>query len=84
MQSPDNDIRTKDSEAGDSSLKRERIPIPTPRSAFLLVQCPNCGNEQVVFSSVTSDVKCSTCDSILAERSGGRAKILGPIIKRVD
>lgn len=65
-------------------MKRERIPIPRPRSAFLLVKCTKCGNEQVVFSSATIDIQCGSCGSPLTERTGGRAKILGPIIKRVD
>ena len=55
-----------------------------PRSKFLLVQCGNCGNEQTIFDRATSVVKCSVCDDVLAEPSGGRAKILGKILNILD
>ncbi|MCP8323450.1 MAG: 30S ribosomal protein S27e [Candidatus Methylarchaceae archaeon HK02M2] len=65
-------------------MKREKIFVPKPRSAFLLVRCSNCGNEQVVFSSSTIDIKCKVCEHLLAQKTGGRAKIFGTILKRLD
>lgn len=65
-------------------MKRERMPIPKPRSAFLLIRCTNCGNEQVVFSSTTMDIKCRVCDAILSVKTGGKSDILGIIVKRLD
>ena len=53
--------------------------IPRPRSAFLQVKCPECGNEQLVFSSVATKVTCSVCNYVLAEPTGGKAKINGEI-----
>ena len=64
--------------------KRERIQLPRPRSSFLLVQCSNCGNEQVVFSHVNMLVKCNSCGAPLAQNTGGKDKILGTILKRMD
>jgi len=54
--------------------------IPKPRSRFLRVKCPDCGNEQVIFDSATIAVKCNVCDGVLAEPSGGRAKIRGEVV----
>ena len=65
-------------------LKKERISVPKPGSSFLRVQCPNCGGEQTVYSSSTLDVKCVVCGSILAQRTGGRARILGNVVRRLD
>ncbi|MCP8314808.1 MAG: 30S ribosomal protein S27e [archaeon] len=65
-------------------MKKERILIPKSRSAFLLVRCSNCGNEQVVFSSPTVDIKCKVCDSLIAQRTGGKAKMLGTVSRRLD
>jgi small subunit ribosomal protein S27e len=65
-------------------MKKERILIPKPRSAYLLIKCSNCGNEQVVFSSSTVDIKCKICDNLIAQRTGGKAKTFGTIIKRLD
>lgn len=49
---------------------------------FLKVKC-KCGNEQTVFSHVTSSINCGSCNTKLAEPSGGEAVIFGKIIKEV-
>jgi len=54
--------------------------IPRPRSGFLRVKCPKCGNEQIVFSHASNKVNCNVCGTELAEPSGGRAIIKGEII----
>lgn len=54
--------------------------IPKPRSLFLQVKCPDCGNEQVIFSSVASIVRCNICGSTLAEPTGGKANIKGEVV----
>jgi len=38
-------------------------------------------NEQIVFGKATSEVKCLICGSILAESSGGKAKIKAKVIE---
>ena len=54
--------------------------IPKHRSKFIRVKCPDCSNEQVVFDSASTIVKCSVCDGVLAEPTGGRVKIHGEIV----
>jgi len=46
---------------------------------YLKVQC-KCGNEQNIFSNVTSVVKCTSCKEPLAHPSGGQAVIHGKIV----
>jgi small subunit ribosomal protein S27e len=53
--------------------------IPKPRSSFLRVKCPKCGNEQLIFSNTVNKVTCNVCGETLAEPTGGRAKIKGEI-----
>ena len=53
--------------------------IPKPKSSFLRIKCPDCGNEQFVFSHSTTFVKCNVCGAILAEPSGGKIKVKGEI-----
>lgn len=53
--------------------------IPRPRSRFLRVKCPDCGNEQIVFSHATITIHCNICGATLAEPSGGKAIIKGDI-----
>jgi small subunit ribosomal protein S27e len=54
--------------------------IPKPRSVFLRVKCPKCGNEQLIFSNVVNKISCNVCGEALAEPSGGRAKIKGEVL----
>ncbi len=61
-----------------------KILVPKPRSRFILVRCPDCGNEQVVFSHATMTVTCRICGRVLARPTGGKAKIEGVAIKVPD
>lgn len=58
--------------------------VPQPRSKFLKIRCPDCGNEQVVFSYASIVVRCLVCGRILAQPRGGKAEILGHVIKVLD
>jgi len=51
--------------------------IQQPKSRFLKVECPSCGNQQVVFDKASVTVKCSVCDSALTKPTGGKASVLG-------
>jgi small subunit ribosomal protein S27e len=66
------------------SMKKSREPIPRPRSSFLQVKCPDCGEERVVFSASTKEVGCRACGRKLAESTGGKARILGTVVKKLD
>jgi len=58
--------------------------LPRPKSKFLRVKCPDCGNEQVVFSHITSTVKCNICSAILAEPTGGKTTIKGEVVTALE
>ncbi len=60
-------------------VKKRKILIPEPRSRFILVQCPHCGNEQIIFDHAKIKVRCLVCGKILAEPTGGKAKIYAKI-----
>jgi small subunit ribosomal protein S27e len=53
--------------------------IPKPNSTFLRVKCPKCGNEQLIFSNAVNKVTCNVCSAILAEPTGGKAKLNGDV-----
>jgi len=61
------------------SMEWEEL-IPRPTSAFLRVRCRTCESEQIVFSHPTHTINCRTCGETLAEPTGGKAKINGPVI----
>ena len=58
--------------------------LPRPRSTFVRVKCPDCGNEQVIFNNVSSVVKCSVCWAVLAEPTGGKSAVKGEIVASLE
>jgi small subunit ribosomal protein S27e len=62
-------------------MKKKKILIPMPRSRFVKVRCPSCGNEQIVFDHATFPARCLVCGTVLVAPTGGKAKILGDIVK---
>ncbi|MEM1508896.1 MAG: 30S ribosomal protein S27e [Thermofilaceae archaeon] len=61
-----------------------KILVPFPRSKFILVRCPDCGNEQIIFTHATYNVSCHMCGRILVKPTGGRASIGGEVLKTLD
>lgn len=59
----------------------EKVLIPQPKSRFIRVKCPECGNIQVTFSHASTVVKCFKCGKILVEPSGGKAVIIAEVIE---
>ncbi|UXD21348.1 30S ribosomal protein S27 [Ignicoccus pacificus DSM 13166] len=64
--------------------KLYKILTPEPRSRFIKVRCPTCGNEQVVFSHATYPASCLMCGTKLVEPTGGKARILGELVKILE
>ena len=66
-------------------MKRDREPIPKTRSSFLLVKCPDCQTETIIFSNSTKDIGCKSCGSQLAESRGGKSLLLHnvTVVKRL-
>lgn len=65
-------------------MKREREAIPKPRSNFVLVKCPDCGEERIIFSTSTRNITCKGCGRPLADKTGGKVRLQAPLIKRLD
>lgn len=51
---------------------------------FLKIQCPECSNEQPVFSRAASEVKCLACGGVLASPTGGAAVLKGIIVAELE
>jgi small subunit ribosomal protein S27e len=64
-------------------LKRDREPIPKMKSEFLLVKCPDCGEERVIFSNSSKDVGCRGCGRKLAESRGGKSLVLAALVRKL-
>lgn len=61
-----------------------KVLIPQPRTKFFRVRCPDCGNEQILYSHASMVVRCLVCGRVLAQPTGGRARILGHIVRVLD
>jgi small subunit ribosomal protein S27e len=48
------------------------------------VKCPKCGNEQLIFSNAVNKVTCNVCATVLAEPTGGKARIKGDITAELE
>jgi small subunit ribosomal protein S27e len=64
-------------------MKRDREPIPKVKSEFLLVKCPDCGEERILFSNSSKDIGCRGCGRKLAESRGGKAVIVATPVKKL-
>jgi len=54
------------------------------KSKFLRVKCTDCGNEQVIFGSASTVVRCVVCSRTLAEPTGGKAEVKTQIIEVIE
>ena len=60
-------------------MKRTHIPIPEPSSRFNRVKCNECGEQQVVYTHVTTAITCNSCGNVIAEPTGSLAKVNGTV-----
>ncbi len=60
-------------------MKRTHIPTPKPNSKFNKVNCNECGEQQVVYSHVTTEITCNSCGNVIARPTGSLARINGKI-----
>ncbi|MFO7837282.1 MAG: 30S ribosomal protein S27e [Candidatus Thorarchaeota archaeon] len=49
--------------------------VQQPRSRFLRVKCLDCEEEQIIFGSAATEVKCLNCGKVLATPSTGKANL---------
>eukprot|EP00938_MAST-03A_sp_MAST-3A-sp1_P004216 g4216.t1 len=59
-------------EARTHKLKRL---VQSPNSFFMDVRCPGCLVITTVFSHAQSVVKCNSCDVVLCQPTGGKARL---------
>lgn len=58
--------------------------IKETKSKFFKVRCEKCKNEQNIFEKASHKVYCLSCKELLAEPTGGKAKIHGRILEVLD
>lgn len=58
--------------------------IPQPKTKFIRVKCSGCGNEQTIFNSAASDVKCNACNQLLAKSKASKIELKAKVLKEMD
>jgi small subunit ribosomal protein S27e len=58
--------------------------IPMPNSKFIKVRCKKCRNEQIIFDKAATTVKCLVCSAVLAEPTGGMARLSEKNVESVE
>ena len=52
--------------------------------SFITVACPDCDNEQTIFSKASTAITCASCDATVATPTGGKAELAGEIVDVVE
>jgi small subunit ribosomal protein S27e len=52
-----------------------------PKRRFIKVRCQACKNEQIIFESASSRVKCLICGAIIAEPKGGKVELKAKLVE---
>ncbi|MBI4439928.1 30S ribosomal protein S27e [Candidatus Woesearchaeota archaeon] len=57
------------------------MKISEPSSKFIKIRCPKCKNEQIMFGKASATVNCLICGKVLAEPTGGKAKVKARVLE---
>jgi small subunit ribosomal protein S27e len=55
-----------------------------PVTKFAKIRCPKCKNEQIIFDKATITVPCLVCGNVLAEPTGGKARLKARPLEVLD
>ncbi|AGO60741.1 MULTISPECIES: 30S ribosomal protein S27e [Ferroplasma] len=50
---------------------------------FLKIKCKDCGNEQIIYSKVSSVVVCNICGSTIAKPTGSTLATSGELVEKI-
>jgi len=59
-------------------------PDRKTESKFLKVTCSKCKNEQIIFNKAATEVKCLVCGAVLANSTGGKAKVRSKVLQVLE
>eukprot|EP00994_Dinema_validum_P006559 NODE_4937_length_437_cov_816.224227_g4275_i0.p1 GENE.NODE_4937_length_437_cov_816.224227_g4275_i0~~NODE_4937_length_437_cov_816.224227_g4275_i0.p1 ORF type:complete len:86 (+),score=10.66 NODE_4937_length_437_cov_816.224227_g4275_i0:80-337(+) len=63
------------SEAAEKRKHKLKRLVQGPNSFFMDVKCPSCYAITIVFSHAARVVTCASCNTVLAQPTGGKARI---------
>ncbi len=58
--------------------------LTRPKSRFIRVKCEKCNNSQIIFNKPAHDVKCLSCNEVIAQATGGTANIKAKVLEVLE
>jgi len=55
--------------------------IRITKSKFVRVRCPKCNAEQTIFGKATTNVRCLSCNYLLAKPAASKSKIRAKVLE---
>ena len=59
-------------------------PLLESTSKFIKIRCPKCKNEQIMFGKASTIITCLVCSKVLAEPTGGKAKVKARVLEVLE
>ncbi len=53
-------------------------------SVFIKIKCEKCKNEQVIFNKTATVIHCLVCNELLAEPTGGKARVIAQVLEKYE
>lgn len=50
---------------------------------FVKIKCPDCNNEQVTYTRISSEIQCSVCGATIAKPTGGTFSTVSETVEDV-
>ena len=62
-------------------MRKKANLIQLTKSKYMRVICRKCKNDQMLYSKVATVVKCNKCGVVIAEPTGGEARIYAKVVE---
>lgn len=59
-------------------------PLQEPQGKYIKIRCSKCKNEQIMFGKASSLVHCLVCSKLLAEPTGGKARVKARVLEVLE
>ncbi len=61
--------------------ERGFVKLKNVGNKFIKIKCPDCGNEQVTYTKISSQVACFICGNTIARPTGGTLETTSEVVE---
>ncbi|MEM0139004.1 MAG: 30S ribosomal protein S27e [Ferroplasma sp.] len=65
-------------------MKEEFKKLKNVGNNFLKIKCKSCGNEQIIYSKISSTVVCNICGATMAKPTGATLATSGELVEKLN